>query len=527
MRKYVFSGSEKNETAPHIFLVLIFLCIVTSFYYALLFSIDYLMVRLVINSLMLITYIALERSQIKNEILSYLTPLSLIAWFHVAAVYFYGDFLIYNYTIAGAMISLTYMKPKGLLVYIVVISIAQAILIFFAGFPMMGSRFTYGQNIGGYFAMVGLNLLIYIFCKSYTKTSKAKGIFLSNMSHEIRTPMNAIIGMTTIGEASTDLKEAHYALAKIKDASTHLLGVINDILDMSKIESGKFELSVKEFSFRKTLEQVINVISFTIEENEQIFNVNIDKKIPDTLIGDNLRLAQAITNLMGNAVKFTPPKGSISLNAEMIDEINGIYTIKIEISDTGIGISKTHQKKLFNVFHQADANITRTYGGSGLGLSITKNIVEMMDGEIWLESEEGKGSVFCFTVKMKRGDAGNLTDTLDESQQGYNFDLSIFSDKHILLAEDVDINQEIVMALLEPTGIIIECAHNGEEAVKMFSENPSKYDVIFMDLQMPLLDGYKATKQIRSLDDETAKTIPIIAMTANVFREDVEKCIEA
>ena len=365
------------------------------------------------------------------------------------------------------------------------------------------------------------------------KASKAKGDFLSNMSHEIRTPMNAIIGMTSIGRAASDIQRKDYAFAKIAAASTHLLGIINDILDMSKIEANKLELSISEFNFENMLQKVVNFINFRLDEKRQNFHINIDSAIPETLIGDDQHLAQVLTNLISNAVKFTPEKGSIHLDATLLSEEKDVYTIKIRVRDTGIGITEEQQARLFTSFEQADSGTSRKFGGTGLGLVISKRIVEMMEGEIWVESEFGKGSTFCFTVQLRS--AGEERRSIHEDADEHfglkvsgSFEDNIidnFEGHRILLVEDVEVNREIVLSLLEPALLSIDCAENGKEAVRMFSESPDIYDMIFMDVQMPEMDGYEATQVIRALDMPRAKLIPIVAMTANVFREDIEKCL--
>jgi signal transduction histidine kinase len=367
--------------------------------------------------------------------------------------------------------------------------------------------------------------------KSYME-SRHKSAFLANMSHEIRTPMNAIIGMITIGKSASDIERKDYCLLKIEDASNHLLGVINDILDMSKIEANKFELSPAKFDFEKMLQRVVNVVNFRMDEKRHTFSVHIDKNIPKTLIGDDQRLAQVITNLLGNAIKFTPEQGSIILDSRLTEENNGLYTIETSIHDTGIGITSEQQEKLFLSFEQAESSTTRKYGGTGLGLAITKNIVELMGGTIWVKSEPGKGSTFSFTIKVKNGvngnDAANSEPPAKQTPVKEKVDLAgLFAGRQILLVEDVEINREIIKTLFEPTLLEIDCAENGIEAVRMFSEAPEKYDLIFMDIQMPEMDGYEATQHIRALDSPAAKTIPIIAMTANVFKEDIERCLEA
>jgi signal transduction histidine kinase/DNA-binding response OmpR family regulator len=492
-------------------------------------------------------------------------------------------------------------------------------------------------------------------------STRAKSEFLANMSHEMRTPMNAIIGMTSIAKGAGDINKKDYCLNKIEDASNHLLGVINDILDMSKIEANKFELSSEEFIFEKTLRRVVNVINFRVEEKKQNFLVHLDEHIPQTFVGDEQRLAQVITNLLSNAVKFTPEGGHIHLDSSLVKEEEGMCTLQIEVRDSGIGITEEQQNRLFKSFEQADNNTSRKFGGTGLGLAISKNIVEMMGGRIWVESEYGKGSRFIFTVAMKKGSekkqsalkgirwdtirvmavdddntvteyfteiAGRFGFTCDTASGGkealaliaergsydvYFVDLwmpdidgieltgliknntagknsvvimissselttiedkarkagvdkflskplfpSVLADiisecmglndlvsaaqedgrakrnltfpgRRILLAEDMEINREIVIALLEPTKLVIDCAENGVEAVKKFKSNPEAYDMIFMDVQMPEMDGYEATRLIRKLEAKRKRssTVPIIAMTANVFREDVENCLKA
>jgi Signal transduction histidine kinase len=485
--------------------------------------------------------------------------------------------------------------------------------------------------------------------------SHAKSSFLATMSHEIRTPLNAIIGMTKIGKSASGMERMLYAFDKIDGASTHLLGVINDILDMSKIEVGRFELSCSEFNFEKMMQAVVNVINFHTREKKQKFSVHIDKTIPQNLIGDDQRISQVITNLLSNAVKFTPEEKSIHLDSRLVGEKDGICTLQISVTDTGIGISEEQQARLFSSFQQAESSISRRFGGTGLGLVISKQIVELMGGMIWIESKINVGSTFAFTIQVERGSepSGSLVradlDTndinmlfVDEDQEEctyfmniaeqlgiqcdaasssvealryidtvhykicfLNFDMSninaielarniigngeketiivmissyefsnieidntihrsiIFLPKplllfavaecinnnlgnnidkiaesnsfkmmrlegyHILLVEDIDLNREIVISMLDKTLIKIDFAKNGYEAVCMFEKNYEKYDLIFMDVQMPEMDGYEATRRIRDLDNEKSKNIPIVAMTADVFREDIKKCLES
>jgi len=363
---------------------------------------------------------------------------------------------------------------------------------------------------------------------SATAASKAKGDFLSNISHEIRTPMSAIIGMAHIGKNTDEAERKDYSLERIENASKHLLGIINDVLDISKIEAGKLELTSTVFNFRSMLGNVLNVVKFRADDKKQTLTVNIADDIPKILVGDEQRLAQAITNFAGNAVKFTPDLGKIDISAELIGEQDNLCLVKVCVADTGVGIESDQLDKLFDSFHQVDNSLSRDFEGTGLGLAITKRIIEMMGGEISVESEVGKGSTFTFTVKLLRSSLSEVEFADQQRVKDIQREITdMLVGRNILVAEDVDINREIVQALLEPTMINIDFAENGAEAVQMFTETPGRYDIIFMDVQMPKMDGYEATRTIRALDVPRAADIPIIAMTANVFREDIERCLDA
>ena len=363
------------------------------------------------------------------------------------------------------------------------------------------------------------------------KANQGKSEFLSNMSHEMRTPLNAIIGMATVGMSAETLVEKDYSFDKISDASNHLRGVINDILDMSKIEANRLELYEASFNFTKMLEKAIDVNRFKMDEMKQEMVVEIDENIPNDLVGDDQRLTQVITNLISNAVKFTPEGGQIAVAAWLIEEDNSDIGVQISVSDNGIGISEEQMERLFHSFAQADASTSRKYGGTGLGLAISKRIVEMMGGQIWVESEKGKGSKFTFTTYLKRNlteagrEVGNINDTAKGVERSKGKE--DFSGHTILLVEDVEINREVVKLLLEPTNINVVCAENGKDAVELFKKKQDLYEVIFMDIQMPEMDGFDATKEIRRLGTKKASEVPIIAMTANVFKEDVENCLKA
>jgi signal transduction histidine kinase/CheY-like chemotaxis protein/methyl-accepting chemotaxis protein len=372
--------------------------------------------------------------------------------------------------------------------------------------------------------------------------AKAKSDFLSRMSHEMRTPMNAIIGMAQIAEDTADTSKWKYCLSTIGTSSKLLLGIINDVLDMSKIEAGKFELENAPMNIEKMLINISDIMNENIQKKKINFNVSLAKDVDLDYTGDELRLSQVITNLLSNAVKFTTEKGRIDLSIETQSREGDFCTLHFTISDTGIGIEKSQMNRLFISFEQVDGSITRRFGGTGLGLAISKNIVEKMGGQIWVESEYGKGSTFHFTVKLKTAPCQELTDprglrsnainnaisnSIEETDTQPEMQQTVpdFSGISILLADDVEINREIFIAILDGTNINIDTADNGLRAVSKFRENPDKYDLIVMDIQMPEMDGYEATRIIRAMDLPKAKSIPIIAMTANAYKEDIDHCL--
>ena len=493
------------------------------------------------------------------------------------------------------------------------------------------------------------------------ESNRAKTDFLSRMSHEIRTPMNAIIGMTRIAAGTEDLPRIKTCLKKIDASSEQLMRIINDILDISKISANKMVMSAEEFNLESMLLDVCNLVSIRSDEKRQNFHVYLDSKLPEDFIGDELHISQVLTNLLTNAIKFTPEEGSLTLDISLRYLENDRADLVFSVADTGIGISPDQQTRLFTSFEQADGGIARRYGGTGLGLAICKRLVELMGGQIQLTSELGKGSQFFFNLPLRvaekpssrmvlpdHTERGRLNllivdDCAETGQQfigqmqelgiravhapnstvairkiqsaiavGMPFNIVFmdaqmpdmhgmeavqrinkrfgnqaivlmsslanwsqmaqeaaavgikqfvskpllpgmlrkvlyellqsggpameqitenvpadFSGKTILLAEDVDINREIVFALLENTHIEIVCAENGAEALELYRAAPEKFHMILMDVHMPRMNGLQATQAIRQSGLPCAATVPIVAMTASVFAEDVQTCLEA
>lgn len=354
------------------------------------------------------------------------------------------------------------------------------------------------------------------------EANRAKSVFLASISHEMRTPMNMILGMDAIALKNPDLApKTREQLEKIGLSARHMLGLINNILDLNSIENGKLKVKREEFSLSGALDQVSAIAQSLCEEKGLDYRISVPEAWKGRYLGDETQLKQVLMRLLDNAVKFTDAPGRVELSVDCAEEKKSIRTLRFAVTDTGIGIDESFLPSIFDVFTQEDASSTNRYGGSGLSLAAAKGILELMGGTITVESTKNAGSTFTVVLPMEyAGEEAPAGESLEETRS--------LAGKRVLVAEDIPMNAEIVMEFLKMEGIASEHAENGQIALDMFAQSPPHYyDAVLMDLRMPLMDGLDATRGIRALDRPDARTVPIIALTANAAESDVRQSLEA
>jgi signal transduction histidine kinase/ActR/RegA family two-component response regulator len=359
--------------------------------------------------------------------------------------------------------------------------------------------------------------------------NQAKSEFLATMSHEVRTPMNAIIGMTELA-LHTDLTvEQRRYLDTVKSSADSMIQVLNDILDFSKIEAGKLDLHPVPFRLRQALNQILTALGIRASEKNLELACQVAKDVPDWIIGDPNRLGQVITNLVGNAIKFTD-EGAVFVRVKADDTKSGENTIKLifSVADTGIGIPPEKQRLIFESFVQADGSTTRRYGGTGLGLSISSRLARMMDGRLWVESDIGRGSTFYFAAKFERPvgmEEASIPEQITLHSRAKKLTDKVEHPRHVLLAEDNSVNQQLAVELLQMRGHVVRLAGNGTEVLAALEREP--FDIILMDVQMPEMDGFQTTAAVREREKASGGHIPIVAITGFAMKGDRQRCLDA
>ncbi len=424
---------------------------------------------------------------------------------------------VFFFTISGLIYVLSLDNEKKFLYSFSVFNFLVYLSVFYQGEYVSTSEITDGiKDIVQYSIHIfSFSFLFYFFNLFYSELKmlqKAKDEFLANMSHEIRSPMNGIIGMVDLLKDNHNMdKEQKEFVTTIHNSSHQLLGILNDILDLSKFESREMKLQLSPFNVKDETQKLINLFQLNASEKGIELEVKFTKDIPDYILSDKVKLIQVVTNLLNNAVKFTD-EGKVTISISTVQTANSRLKLKVEVIDTGIGISKADKQIVFSQFQQLDQSISKSIKGTGLGLTISKNIIELLNGELGVDSEVGEGSVFWFLIDLIEPSDIQVKNIADKKTKSSSFN------KHILVVDDIKVNLKIASLMLSSVGCTVETALNGELAIEKFEEG--KFDLILMDIQMPGMNGLETTKHIR---DNYKNVPPICALTANALSNDIER----
>jgi len=538
IERKVFSGVTKNKAAAHIFVILCAYLLINSTYTLIFYDVVGMLFRTLLSLIIIMIFVTAERSPLSDTATAFLSPTLMSAVIIYGAFYFNGDSLFFSYTSCIALISMTYFSSRGLAAHIITVAAIISLLLFAFGVNLMGPAFTTVYNVISFMACLGMNALAYSFCvfcanmlnaltdakNEATLASQAKGTFLATMSHEIRTPLNAIIGLTE-AELRRDLPQEDLDnLKKIHASGNLLIGIINDILDISKIESGKFELVLEEYTLADMIYDTATLNSVRIGSKPVEFIVSVDDSIPSGLRGDELRIKQLLSNMLSNAFKYTQ-KGSVELRVSWHPDAGGARLI-MAVIDSGMGILPDDLEKLFTEYSQVNKQANRGIEGTGLGLSICKGLTEMMDGKITAESEYGKGSIFTAEIVQEITDATPVGADVAAALHDFTylpqhtaFSVHYVAMPHakVLVVDDVELNLDVAVACLSPYEMQVDCVDSGYAAVDRIKEGEPQYDLILMDHMMPGMDGIETARVIREIATDYAVSIPIIALTANAL----------
>ena len=523
IKKYILGNDVKSVTSPYTFVILILFSMLTMVHYALLFEASDLRVRMILNMGMLVSFIALERSPLRANHLSVLVPSVLVTFLMVGAIYFNGDFLIYVYTIGGAMVSLTYLNANGLLSYLLFMGIVQGVAIIGFDLRPMGSGFTIAQNTAGWITAIGLNLTVWAFCVSYTKLVKSKEIFLSRMSHELRTPISAVMGIAEIELKNTQRtereKESFY---RIQQSARTLLHIINDVLDLSRLRAGEMRVIRRSYNVLGLIDEVSHLYQGRKDEREVAFELEISEELPLMLKGDRLRVSQIMMNLLSNAFKYTD-RGQVLMRVWLAP--HEVLTEKgflcFEIRDTGLGMTPGQLADIrqeYARFHEEE----RPYAvGTGLGMPIVYQLVGLMKGDIFIESEVGVGTSVTVRVPStiigealigKEGVAqlkSFMVTTSEEYNQVIAEDMSYGK---VLIVDDIEANLYVMEGLLGFYRLHVDRCSSGRTVLDKVKAG-NVYDLILIDSMMPGLDGTQTLHHLRDMD----YTHPVVVVTANAL----------